>query len=107
MDFVHQHDLVANLAEFVFRIDKNQALLGRDFGAALEEFSRNVFNLSVILLADEAFGDDVLARDVLVVAFVGLGGRGDDRLGETLVLLHAVRNLHATDGVLTALVGAP
>ena len=84
VDFVHQHDLVANLAELILGVDENQALLGRDFSAALEELAGDVLNLDVILFADESTADDLFARDVLVMAFLGLGGRGDDGLGEAV-----------------------
>jgi len=38
---------------------------------------------------------DLLERDVLVVAFLGLGGRGEDRRGELLRLLEAPGQLDA------------
>ena len=100
-------DLIADFAELVLGVDEDQALFGGDFGATLEELTGDVFNLHIVTLADESTADDFLAGDVFVVAFFGLGGRGDNGFGEALVFFHAVRDLHAADGVLTALIGAP
>ena len=41
------------------------------------------------------------------MALIGLGCRGDDGLGESLVLLHAVGQFHTTEFTATVLVLAP
>ena len=61
MDFVHQHDLVTDFAKLILGVDENQALLGGDFRATLEEFAGDVLNLLVVALADESTADDLLA----------------------------------------------
>ncbi len=97
MDFVDEDNFPFALAELIFGIDENQPLFGGHLGAALEEGAGVALHLFVVLLAYQALGDDFLAGDVLVMPFGGLGGRGDDRLGETLVLAHPLGELHSAE----------
>ena len=107
VDLVHQDDLAVALAEFVFGVHEDEAFLGGHFGAPLEQGAGVGLELLVILLGDDALGDDLFLGDVLVMAFGGLGGRGDDGLGELLVLHHAFRQRNAAEGAFAGLVFAP
>ena len=98
MDLVDQVDLAVLLAEFVFRVDQDQAALGSHLASAIEQRQRVFFEHFVIGLRDQPFGDDLLFRNILVVfADLGFGRRRDDRVRETLVFAHSVRNGHAAD----------
>ena len=107
MDLVHQDDLSVTLAEFVFGVHEDEALLGGHLGTALEKGAGVGLELLVILLGDDALGDDLFLRDVLVMAFGRLGGGGDDGLGEFLVLHHVFRQGNAAEGALAGLVFPP
>ena len=107
MNLVDEDDLAVALAELVFRINKDEALLGGYLGAALEECARVALHYLVVFGADDALCYDFLARDVLVVTLVGLGGRGDDGLWEALVLAHSVGQLHAAELAASVLILAP
>ncbi len=107
MDLVDEYHLVAELAELIFRVDEYQPLLGGHLGAALEQTARIALHHLVVLLAHEPLRYDLFARDILIVSGVGLGGGGDYRLGETLVLLHAVGKLHAAQLAASGRIFAP
>ena len=85
------------LAELILSVDKNQTLLGSHTGAYLEKSARIALHHLVILGADNSAGYDLLSRDILVMAGLGLGRRSDDRLGETLVLAHTLGKTHSAD----------
>ena len=82
-------------------------MTGRNLLATGEETARIVLHDGVVLLADESLADDLLAGDVHVVALVGLGRRGDDGLGEALVLAHSLGQLDATELAASCLVLTP
>ena len=107
MNLIHEVDLIANLAEFVFSVNQNQAVFGSDFSATLEQLASDDLNLFVVFLADKSLTDNLFLRDILIVTFFSLCRRCDDWLGKLLVFFHAVRNCHAADGVLTAFVSTP
>ena len=107
VDFIHEVDDAVLLAELVLRVHENQPHFGGDFAASLIDGPRVSFELLVLLAAYQTRGDDLLLRDVLVVSFGGLRGRGDDRLGESLVLDHPFGHLHAADGPFAGLVFSP
>ena len=107
MNLVNQIDLTVALAEFVLRIYENQSLLLGNLLTTGKQLAGIVLHDLVILLADNALGNDFLARDVHVVTFVSLGGWGNDRLGETLVFLHALGQLNTTQLTTAILVLAP
>ena len=107
VDFVHEVDDAVLLAELILRVDENQPHFCSNLAAAAVDGARVALQLLVILAAYESRRDNLLLRDILVVALGGLRGRGDNRLGELLVLDHAVGHLHAADGPLAGLVLAP
>ena len=107
VDLVHQDNLPVALAELVFGIHEDEALLGCHFGTPLEKGAGVGLELLVILLGDDALGDDLLLGDILIVALGGLGGGSDDGLGELLVFDHAVRQRNAAEGALAGLVFPP
>ena len=107
MDFVDEIDLTVALAELVFRVDEDQSALGGDVLSALEDLTGIVLHHGVVFSRDDALGDDLLTGDIHVVALVGLCRRGDDGLRETLVLLHAVGELHAAEFTAAVLVLTP
>ena len=61
----------------------------------------------VVLGRYDALLDDLLAGDVHVVTLVSLGGRGDDRLGEPLILAHAIGQFHSAELTASFFVGTP
>ena len=108
VDFVHQHDLTVVAAELVLGVHEDKSVFGGYLLSAGKERQRILLNLFVLLLRNESAGDDLLTRDVLVVgANLGLGGWGDDRSGELLVLAHTVGQFDAADLADTGLVRTP
>ena len=107
VDFVNQIDLATPLAELVLGVHEDEPALGSNLRTALEERTGVLFHLLVVLAADDALGDNLVARDVLVVSGFGLRGGGDDGDGELLVLLHAFGKGDATERAGAVLVLAP
>ena len=107
VDLVHQDDLPVALAELVFGVHEDEALFGRHLRTPLEQGAGVGFELLIILLGNDALGDDFFLGDVFVMAFGRLGGGGDDGLGELLVLHHALGQRNAAEGALAGLVFAP
>ena len=108
MNLVDQVNLAVALAEFVLRIDEDQAPLGGHFRSPVEQGQRIAFELFVIFFRHETLRDDLLFGDVLVVrADFGFGRRRDDRTVEALVLAHAVGQGHAADRPGPRLIIAP
>ena len=91
----------------ILGVNQDKAFLSGNLGATLEELQGVTLQLVVVFLADEARADNLLAADVLVMAFVGLSGGGDDGRGELLVLDHALGQLDAAEGAGAGLILAP
>ena len=68
VDLVHQDDLPVPLAELVLGVHEDEAFLGGHLGAPLEQGAGIGLELFVILLGDNALGDDLFLGDVLVMA---------------------------------------
>ena len=107
VDLVHEDYLSVPLAELVLGVYQDETALCSYLRTALEQGQRVFLKLCVFVCGDNAAGDDFLPADVLVVAFCGLGRRGDDGLGKLLVLLQAVRKGDAAEAALSGLVLAP
>ena len=107
MDFVDEDNLAVPLSELVLGVHQDEPLLGSNLRPSLEQSPCVPFHHLVVLLADDALADDFLARDVLVVSLVGLGGRGYDGFGEPLVLPHALGKPHAAQLAASVLVLSP
>ena len=105
--FIDEVYLAVALAKLILCVDKDEPMLSGDFGAALEEGKCVSLELVVVFLGYEAGADDLLAADILVVSFVGLGGGGDDGCGELLILDHAFGQLDAAEGACASLIFAP
>ena len=96
VDFVDEIYLTVALAKLVFGIHEDQSALGGNLLATLEDLAGVFLHHGIVLCRYDTLSDDLLFRDVHVVPLVSLGRRRDDGLWETLVLLHAVGQLHAT-----------
>ena len=107
MDLVDEDYLAIALAEFVFGVHEDEALLCGNLSSALEKGAGIFLHGLVVFLVHDALGDDLFLADVLVMSFICLCGGGDDGLGETLVLTHAFGKLHATDLAASVLIVAP
>ena len=107
VNLVNEIDLTIALTEFIFGIYEDKSLLLGNLLTACEELAGIVFHHGIVFSAHNALGNDFLLRDVQVVTLVGFGGRSDDGLWETLVLLHTLRQFHATQFATSVLVFAP
>ena len=107
VNLVDENHLAVALTEFIFGIHEDEAFLGCNFRSALEEGACVALHHFIVLSAYDALCDNLLLGDVLVVTFVGFGGWSDDRLGETFVLTHTFRQLHAAELTATVLILAP
>ena len=107
MDLVDEVNLTVALTELVLGIYEDQSLLGSDFLTTGEDAACIVLHYSVILCTNNTLGDDLFLRDVHIVTLVSLCSRGDDRLWETLVLAHSVRQLHTADLAASLLIVTP
>ncbi len=96
------------LAEFILRVHEDESALCGDFRAAAEE-GEGVFLEHFVLFGsgESACKDFFLGYVGIVFTDFGFGGGGDDGLGETLVLLHALGEFHTAYFAHTALVGTP
>ena len=95
-------------AELVLGVHQNQSVTSGNLLTAGKQRQGVLLHLLVLGFGHQAAGDNLLARDVLVVGTdLGLGGRGDDGRGELLVLAHAFRQTDTADLAYTGLVGAP
>ena len=89
-------------------LHEDEAALGGDLGAALEQAQGVVLEQGVLLRGAQATLEDFIARDVgVVLADFGLRRRRDDGLGETFVLAHTLGQLHAADFAHAALISPP
>ncbi len=97
MDFVGQHDAAIFVqAQLVLGVGQDQAPLGRHGLAAREQPERIVPDLLPLLGAEQTALQDLVGRERrVVIAGVGLGGGGDDWLGQLLVGPHAVLEARA------------
>jgi hypothetical protein len=107
VDLVDEIDFVVVLAELVFRVHENQTFFSGHLGAAFEEGAGVAFHHFIVGGAHDALGYYLFFRDVLVVSGLGLGGGGDDGLGEAFVLTHSLGKLHAAYLAASGLVFAP
>ena len=82
--------LAITLAELIFRIYQDKTLLLSNLLTTGKELAGIVLHHGIVLSTDDTLCDDLFFRDVQVMTLVGFGGRSDDRLGETLVLLHTL-----------------
>ncbi len=104
---VNEVNLAVLFAEFVFGIHQDEASPGGHFRAAPEQRPRVGFQLRVVLLTHNALPDDLLAADVLVVAFFSLGSRRNDRLREGIAFAQAIGHGYAADAAFAGLVLPP
>lgn len=108
VDFVNQDDLALAQAELILGVDQDEALLGGHTAAALKEGAGVALHGVIVLGRDNALSDNLLTRDVHVVAGVGLGGGGHDgAAGECLVFDHAVGETDAANLAGAGLIVAP
>ena len=107
MDLVDEINLAVALAELIFGVNQNQALLGSHLRTAGKQCARVALHRLIVFLRNDALLDYFLARDILVVSGFSLGGRSDDRFREFLVFLHALRQFHAAKLTATSLIVAP
>ena len=107
VNLVNEDDLSVTLAELVLRVNQDEPLCCGNLRTALEEGTRVLHHRLPVFLADQSLLDDFLGRDVLVVSFLSLCGRGDDGFWELLVLLHAFRKLHSAEFTAACFVLAP
>ena len=108
MDFVHQVNFAAVFAEFVFRVDQDQAAFGSDFRTAFEECERVFFQQFVFFRSSQALGQDFFFGDVgIVFTDLGFCRRGNDRFGETFVFTHTFRQFYTADFAYAALISTP
>ena len=104
---VNEVYLAVTLAELIFRIYQDKTLLLGNLLTTGKELAGIVLHHGIVLGTDDTLCDDLFFRDVQVMTLVGFGGRSDDRLGETLVLLHALRQFHATQFTASVLILTP
>src|SRR3974390_743200 len=91
MDFVDQHEPTMSVqAEFIFRVDKDQAGFLGDRGSPSEQTAGNVLDLVQQVGGNQASVDEVLLIDCLVVGRFLRRWR-EHRLREDLVLAHSLR----------------
>ena len=107
MDFVDEDNLAVEQAELIFGVHEDEAALACHLGAAFEEFQCIILHLSEHILRDYSLRHDFLVRDVLVVTLVGLGGRGEDGVGELFVFTETLGELDAADGARSGGIVAP
>ena len=107
MYFVYQINLIAFLAKLIFGIHKNQSMLGRNLLATSKELACPVLNDGIVLGRHDALRNNFFTRNIHVVTFVGFRRRRDDGFGETLVLVHALGQLHAAQFATAILIGTP
>ena len=107
MDLINENHLAVKESELIFGIDKKQTFLSSHINAAAIESHRVFGHCLVVFFADKTTGYDFLGGDVLVVPLGGLCRRGNDRLGESLVLDHPVGKLHTADLALSGGILAP
>ena len=107
MYFVDKVYLAVALAELVLRVDEYQTLMGSYLLASGKELACVVLYLGIVLGTHKTLSNDLFLADVQVVTLVGLSRRGDDRLGEALVLAHTVGQTHSAYLANTFLIVAP
>ena len=104
---VYQVYLAVAKTEFVFRVYQYQTAAGGYLLAAGKEGAGVALHRLIMLGTHNALGDNLFFRNVQVVTLVGFRRRGDDGLGETLVLFHALGQTHTAQLTAAFLVGAP
>ena len=107
MDLVDEIHLSIALTELILGINQDQTLTGGNLLTSCEDLAGVVLHDLIVLLTDNTLSDDLLLGDIHVMTLIGLGGWGDDRLGETLVLAHAIGQLHAAELPAAVLVLTP
>ena len=81
MNLVDEHHLAVAEAELILSVHQDKTPLGSHFRAALKEPQSVLLNLLPHLGVDDSLTDNLLTRDVEVVALVGLCGRSDNGVG--------------------------
>ena len=107
VDFINEIHLTIALAKFVLRVDKNQTALSSNLLSTGKNLTGVVLHDCIVFCRYDALCDNLFFRDVHVVTFIGLCRRGDDRLGETLVLFHAIGQFHTAEFTAAVLVLTP
>ena len=107
MNLVDKVNLTIALTKLVLGINEDESALGGNLLSASEDLAGVVLHDSVVLGRNDALSDNLFLRDVHVVTLVGLGCWSDDRLRETLVLLHAVGQLNAAQLATAVLILTP
>ena len=108
MDLVDEREpAVGAGAELVLGVDQQQPCRRRDVAAPLEDRQRGGADLVPAVGVHMALRDDLGLAEGSVVAGCGLGGGGDDRAGQGVVLGHPVGEVDAVDTPLAGLVAGP
>jgi hypothetical protein len=106
MNFIHEQNLTVFFAEFVLGIYQDKSLPGGHFGTPAKQGAGVGFHLFVIGPANEPACQDFLPGNIFVVAFVGLGGWGNDGFRERVVLAQTFRQGHAAQNTATGGISA-
>ena len=104
---VYQVYLAVTKTKLVFRVYQYQTAAGGYLLTAGKKGTSVALHRLIVLSAHNALGDNLFFRDVQVVTLVGFRRRGDDGLGETLVLFHALGQTDTAQLAAAFLVGAP
>ena len=104
---VDEQDAAFMPAELVLGVHQDQAPFPGQLPAAGEQCQGVAGERVPFLRRAQPARQDLVGRDVLVVAFVSLGAGGDDGLRQLIVLAQALRQGCAAEGAVAGLVGAP
>ena len=107
MNLVNQVNLTITLTELVLGVYEDESALSGNLLSTSKDLAGIVLHDGIILCRHDTLSDNLFLRDVHVVSLVSLGRWGDDWLWETLVLLHAIWQLHTAKLSAAVLVLAP
>ena len=107
MDLVDQIHLTIALTELILGVHQYQTLTCGNLLTSCEDLAGVVLHDLIILFADNTLGNDLLLGDIHVMTLICLCGRRNNRLRESLVLTHAVRQFYATELSATILILTP
>ena len=108
MNFVHQINLAIVLTKFILCVHQNQATLRSNFSTTSKERKRILLKHLILLRRSQTTRQNLLLRDIrIVLTNLSLRSRRNNRRWELLVLLHTLRQLHATNFANPTLIGTP
>ena len=105
--FVYEIYLTVALSKLIFRIDEYKTMLLCYFLSASEQLSCVCFHYLIIFRADNTLSYYLLFGNVQIMSLIGFCRRSYNRLRESLVLFHVLRQFHPTQFATTVLVSSP